>query len=249
MPAKITHREETMKRRHLPITIVFLAVLAASCSTTTTDAEGQITEPFTRVVVSTGAGNVQIERTTGTPDWLAEATFSGDEPDFTPKVVDGELIVDEGCEGIGECSVDYLIAVPEGTEVVARSGSGDVTVTSISAAVDVETGSGVVFLNTVKGPIMVETGSGDILATKLEAAQASFESGSGSVDVAFELIITDLRVNTGSGNVTAQLAGGPYDLDLDTGSGNIDLKLDDDDTASYKVELNTGSGDITVYKQ
>jgi hypothetical protein len=234
--------------RRLLIAVAALAVFAASCSGSTTDADGDITEPFTQIVVTAGAGDVQIERTTGTPGWLAEASYSGDVPDFTPTVVDGVLIVDEGCTGTG-CSVDYLLSIPETTPVIVTTGSGDVTITSISASVDVETGSGVVFLNTVKGTIEVVTGSGDILGTKLEAATASFESGSGAIDVAFELIISDLTVETGSGNVTAQLAGDDYNLDVETGSGSIDLKIDDNDASTNMVKMKTGSGDLRVYKQ
>ena len=201
------------------------------------------------MIVNTDGGDVQIERTTGTPEWLAEATYSGEKPDFEPRVVDGELIANEGCKGTGECSVAYLLSVPEGTEVVARTASGDVTITSISAAVDIETASGVVFLNTVKGIITVTSASGDILGTKLEAATATFTSASGNIDVAFEAIISNLVAETGSGNVTAQLAGESYNLDLDIGSGALDLSIDDDDTSIYMVRLKTSSGDITIYKQ
>ena len=96
---------------------------------------------------------------------------------------------------------------------------------------------------------MVETGSSDILGTKLEAARATFNSGTGNIDVAFELIIADLMATTDAGNVTAQLAGGPYNLDLETGSGSIDRKIDDDDTSTNEVSLRTKTGDLTVYKQ
>lgn len=238
-----------MKRRRLPTALAVLVVLAAACSTTTSDADAGVDEPFTRVIVTTGAGDVVIQRTTRTPEWSAQASYSGEKPDFAPRVVNGELIVDEACDGLSSCSVDYVLSVPEGTEVVARTGSGDVTIVSISAAVDVTTVSGVVFLNTVKGTIAVETDSGDILGTKLEAARATFKSNTGNVDVAFELIIADLIVDTGTGNVTAQLAGGPYNLDASTGSGSVDFKIDDDDTATNMIVLKTGSGDLIVYKQ
>ena len=235
-----------MKRRHLPIA---LAVLAAACSTSTNDADAEIDEPFTRVIVTAGSGDVVIQQTTRTPEWSTQASHSGELTDYAPRVVNGELIVDEACDGLTSCFVDYVLLVPEGTEVVAHTGSGDVTIVSISAAVDVSTASGVVFLNTVKGAITVETNSGDILGTKLEAAHATFVSSTGNVDVAFELIISELIVDTGTGNVTAQLAGGPYNLDASTGSGSIDFKVDDDDTATNFIMLKTGSGDLIIYKQ
>lgn len=237
-----------MKIRAFLGALAALAIVAAACSTGSVEADERITDTFTRVVVQVGAGDVTVERTTGRSEWFATADFSGDRPAFEPRVVDGELIVDDGCDS-ADCSVLYTIRVPEGVQVTARSGSGDVTVTEIEGAVSVETGSGTVFLNTVKGLITVETGSGDIVGTRLEAATATFEAGSGNIDVAFENIIASLFVETGSGNVTAQLAGGPYNLDAATGSGSTDFKIDDDDTSPNVVTLKTGSGDLTVYKQ
>jgi hypothetical protein len=242
------HHEETMNHRHWAAAVVLLAVFAAACSTTTDEADGEIGESFARVLVEVGSGDVQVERTTGPAEWLAEAKYSGDRPDFSPRVVEGDLVVDDGCAGRDGCSVRYRISVPEGTEVVARSSSGDISVTSISAPVDVESASGTVFLNTVKGAIVVTTASGDIIGTKLESAAASFSSSSGSIDVAFEVAIADLTVETDSGNLTAQLAGDDYDFDIEAG-GSIDLKIDDDDASTNKVVLRAASGDITVYKQ
>ena len=238
-----------MHRRFLITTVAAVAVIAASCSTSTTSSDGNISEPFTKVVVNAIGGSVQIERTTGTPEWLAEVSYSEALPDFEPKVEEGVLIVDDGCSGYeGDCAVDYLIQVPEGTEVEATTVSADVTITNISAAVTVSSTSGVIFLNTVKGDISVDTVSGDILGTKLEAATAAFDSTSGDIDVAFERIITNLTVDTTSGNITAQLAGDSYNLEVDAG-GARDLKIDDDETSTNLVTLTTETGDLTVYKQ
>ncbi len=194
-------------------------------------------------------GSVQIESTRGTPEWLAEVSYSGDEPDFAPRVVDGVLIVDDGCDDSEDCSVDYLISVPEDTKVVATTDSADVTVTEISAPVTVTTTSGIVFLNTVEGEISVETESSDIIGTKLEASSATFNSSTGDIDVAFERVIADLIVSTGTGNITAQLAGDSYNLTAEAGSGSTDIKIDSDETSTNIVSLRTESGDITVYKQ
>ncbi len=238
-----------MKGHRLPIALAGLALLAAACSTTTREADGEISEPFTRVVVVSEAGDIQIQRATGAVSWEARAAYSGSAPQIEPTVVDGELIVDAGCDGADDCSVEYFLLVPENTEVVVRTGSGDVTVAEISAAVTVETESGIVFLNTVKGEIEVTTASGDIIATKLEAFSARFTSDTGRIDVAFEAIITDLRVESGTGDVIAQLASGPYNLDAETGSGKTELKVADDDTAPYVAYLRTLSGDLTVYER
>lgn len=246
MAATTDFIEELMKRRYLSAAIAALAIGAAACSSTSSG-EGELTE-FSSVMVTMTGGSIQIQRTTGPAEWTAEATYSGEKPDFAPKVVDGTLVVDDGCGATSGCSVDYLISVPETTEVQVTGGSADVTIRSISAPVTVDTGSGVVFLNTVKGPISIVTGSGNIIGTRLEAASASFTSESGNIDVAFERVITDLTVDTESGNITAQLAGESYNLDVSAG-GAVDLKIEDDDTSTNTIVLNTETGDLKVYKQ
>jgi hypothetical protein len=238
-----------MKVRAMLAGLAALAVLGAACSASSSEATARIDDPFTHIVVRVGAGDVTVERTTGRTEWFATADFSGDRPAFEPIVVDGELIVDDGCDGLDGCSVRYTVRVPANTTVDAASASGDVTVTELNGTVSVVTTSGTVFLNTVNGTIAVEGGSGDIVGTKLVAANASFTSASGNIDVAFENVIPDLTVETGSGNITAQLADGSYNLDTLTESGTIDTKIDDTDTSANIIVLKTGSGNLTVYRQ
>lgn len=237
-----------MNRRHVLGAIAALSLLVAGCGSSASGDES-INESFSSITVTMGGGSLQIERTAGTPEWLAEASYSGNRPDFEPKVVEGVLTVDDGCEGQSDCTVDYLISVPENTQVTVTTSDADVTITQISAAVTIETDSGVVFLNTVKGPITVGTETGDVIGTKLEAASASFSSRTGDIDVAFERVIAELTATTGSGNVTAQLAGDSYNLTAEAGSGSTDVKIDSDETSTNIVSLRTESGEITVYRQ
>jgi len=238
-----------MKVKALVTGLAALAMLGAACSATTSEANARIDEPFNRVVIRVGEGSVTVERTTGRVEWFATADFAGERPAFDPVVVDGELIVDDGCSGAEDCSVRYTILVPENTTVTATSGSGDVTVRQLIGNVSVDAGAGTVFLDTVNGTVAVTTGSGDILGAKLVAASASFVSSSGNIDVAFENVIPDLVVQTGSGNVTAQVPEGPYNIDAVTDSGATDFKIDDTDSAPNTIMLRTGSGNLTVYRQ
>ena len=213
------------------------------------EADAQIEESFTRVVITVGSGDVTVQQTTGPSEWFASASFSGDKPPFEPKVIEGVLIVSDGCDPSSDCSALYTINVPKSSEVTASSGSGDITIVGIEAPVDVHTDSGTVFLNTVLGEIHVHTNSGNIVGTRLEASSATFIATSGNIDVSFENVIANLTVETDTGNVTAQLAEGPYNLNTDADSGSTDIKINDDDTAPNMVSLSTGSGDLTVYRQ
>ena len=64
----------------------------------------------------------------------------------------------------GRCSVDYEVAVPEGTEVSVHTVTGDVDVTGVSARVDASTDTGEIRLADVTGEITAESATGRITA-------------------------------------------------------------------------------------
>ena len=76
------------------------------------------------------------------------------------------LAVDASCTGsFGGCSVDYVITVPDATDVSVVTGSGDIAV-----------GGSL-------GGVALKAGSGDIRTTNLAADQVTAEDGSGDVDL------------------------------------------------------------------
>jgi DUF4097 and DUF4098 domain-containing protein YvlB len=103
-------------------------------------------------------------------------------------------------------------------DVLAKSGSGEVSLDHATGTVDVTTGSGDVSTGRVEGPLKVKTGSGDIVVDAALAA-AVLASGSG-----------DIRVGESDGPVNAK-----------TGSGDIRVRDAHDD-----ISMSTGTGDFEV---
>lgn len=135
-------------------------------------------------------------------------------------------------------SISYEIVVPEGTEVIADSGSGSITIANISAPVSAEAGSGSVTLDNIGGSAKVETGSGSIRADGV-AGDFRGSTGSGGIYL-LQTAPGDVVVSTGSGS--SELKGIVGSLRARAGSGGvkIDGRMDGD------WRINTGSGSVRI---
>ena len=135
-------------------------------------------------------------------------------------------------------SVSYDIVVPAGTEVVAETGSGSITVIDISAPVAVHAGSGSVTLENISGSAKARTGSGSITADGVGGA-FNGSTGSGSITL-LQTAPGDVVVSTGSGS--SELKGVVGSVDASAGSGRI--TVEGRQTGDWK--LNSGSGSVRV---
>ena len=156
-------------------------------------------------------------------------------------------------------SISYEIVVPVGTEVLAETGSGSISVSDIAAPVDVHTGSGSVKLENITGSAKARTGSGSIRA---EGVGGAFDGKSGSGSIYLKQTAPgDVVVSTGSGSsdlsgvagsVRASAGSGRITVDgrqegdwkLDTGSGSVRVSLPAD--AAFELDAESHSGGIDI---
>ena len=149
------------------------------------------------------------------------------------------------------------VSAPPGSSISARSGSADIAVTGVAAALDaatdsgqvraerctgaaeVRTGSGDVRLGTILGRLQVRTGSGEVDVISVEGAQGSGTVHTGSGDVRLGAVAHDVRARTGSGDLTVvdASAGG---LELTTGSGQLRVGIHPGVLA--ELDVSSGSG-------
>ncbi|WBP92194.1 DUF4097 family beta strand repeat-containing protein [Kitasatospora cathayae] len=135
---------------------------------------------------------------------------------------------------IGDSPIEIIAAVPEGSTVIARTRSADVTADGAFAAVNGRTQSGDVRLGTVERTV-VETQSGDVIIYRSQDANIRTQSG----DV--RLGRTDLvQANTQSGDISVADFGGT--AHLKTMSGDVNVHA----TAGGNLTVRTMSGDIGV---
>jgi hypothetical protein len=156
-------------------------------------------------------------------------------------------------------SISYEIVVPSGTDIVAATGSGSISVSDIAAPVDVHTGSGSLKLENISGSATARTGSGSIRAEGVGGA-FNGKTGSGSIYLA-QTAPGDVVVSTGSGSsnlngvtgsVRASAGSGRITVDgrqegdwkLNTGSGSVRVSLPAD--AAFELDAESNSGDIDI---
>ena len=198
------------------------------------DQQQTYAQPIGALTIKGGAGDVQVRGggAAGAVHVSRHLSWGPGSTEPTPREAwnGSTLEVDADCNGsFGGCSVDYVITVPDATDVSVVTGSGDIAV-----------GGSL-------GGVTVKAGSGDITATNLAADQVTAESGSGDVDLELGKAAPTVGVRTGSGDVSVRLpphAG--YAVDAETGSGDTTVRVPDDPASTSKLRIRTGSGDIAV---
>lgn len=135
-------------------------------------------------------------------------------------------------------SVDTLVTLPVGSDVVVHLGAGDVTVGLEVKELEVHTGAGDVRTDTVTGACDVKSASGDVRLGILEGT-ARVKSGAGDirVDTANELAISGAagdvyigeiteaaRIKSATGDIRIRKFSGS-DLDIKTMSGSSTVGL------------------------
>lgn len=132
--------------------------------------------------------------------------------------------------------VEYVVVVPENTEVEASVGSGSLDVRGVRGPARLRAGSGNITAESIASDIEAGTGSGSIRLRGV-TGEARAQTGSGSI--VLEDVQQDVRASAGSGRIRVLRPGGS--VVSRTGSGDVELN-----GARGDVKVNTGSGDIAV---
>ena len=119
----------------------------------------------------------------------------------------GYFTNEEWREGV---SISYIIVLPAGSKLVARTGSGSQQIEAVSGSVESHAGSGSLTLREIGAGLRASTGSGSITVEGVRGALYA-SSGSGS--------IRGLGI---TGAITAKTSSGGIDLEQ-VGSGQVDV--------------------------
>lgn len=136
----------------------------------------------------------------------------------------------------GEPSLDVTVTVPEGSDLVTRTGSADQSATGNFGLAKVKTGSGDVRLDRFTGHVVIDTGSGDIVVAEV-GADLRIKSGSGDVEIGD--VTGTVGISTGSGDI--RVGATKAAAMIKSGSGDLSIQ-----TAESDVSLSSASGDLTV---
>lgn len=133
-------------------------------------------------------------------------------------------------------SVDALVTLPVGSDVVVHSGAGDVSVGLQVKELEIHTGAGDVRADTVSGVCAVKIGSGDVRLANLEGT-ARIASGAGDVRVDKA---TELSTSTAAGDV--YIGEITETARIKSATGDIRIRK----FAGSDLEIKTMSGDAGV---
>ena len=216
-----------MSPRSLPI--LALAALAACKPEPVRSNEETLTGPFDLVDVETAGG--RIEFTAGEGDDVA-LEFLPSTSDVYSAVEDGgTLRIVASCFGeeVAGCSGGFLLTVPAGQALRAKTLSGDVD-----------------FLAGLFGTLDAQTASGAISFDEVGAADATLLTGTGEVRARFAEVPTGITFDSGSSLLSVAVPAGVYALDLDS-TGQVSVQPEIEDGSGPTVHLHSGTGTIDLF--
>lgn len=175
------------------------------------------------IAVTGGAqGKVHIHANVRANGWLfKDAKDSLNEVLSNPPIeqhVDS-IRVGRGLSGFRDVAIDYIIQVPNSTEVNVSVASGSVSVSNLHGPVKVDSASGSIRVDHVDGSVKINSASGSTTASNLG---------------------DDLRVTSASGSVS--VSGVKGELEVHALSGSIDVSK-----PGARVQAQTASGTINVF--
>ncbi len=175
------------------------------------------------------------------------------------------LLVPEGISLYGDIGSGNMLVENIDGDITASSRSGNIQVENTVGNLELETESGNVLVENIDGDITassrsgniqventvgnldLETGSGDVTGHSLSSVSCLADSSSGTVNLSFDEIPSDVNMETGSGNIKLTVPYGSYDVDWDTESGNTSIEgLIEDPDSPNSIRTDTGSGNVTI---
>jgi Putative adhesin len=164
----------------------------------------------------------------------------------------GTLRLSSSCSGLfaGQCNVRYDIRVPEGTDVRAETGAGDIRAGNLRSRVPVilKTGAGDITVIGAAAPFVdLSTSAGDVDAEGVRAQRVRVRSDAGDVSVGMVEAADELDAGTAAGDVELSVPDATYRVDADTTAGDVDSSgLRTDPASPRLIRAQTSAGDVRI---
>ncbi|WP_308258547.1 DUF4097 family beta strand repeat-containing protein [Saccharothrix obliqua] len=134
-------------------------------------------------------------------------------------------------------ALDVTVRAPIGSNVTAKTGAADVTVTGPAGRLDVKTGTGHITADRADGAAQINTAAGKV---RLGPMLGGLRAKTGRGDIEVSSVGGHTVLFTGTGDVW--LGAVQDDVQVRTGSGDVTVA----DAASGRIQMGTGSGDVRV---
>lgn len=144
---------------------------------------------------------------------------------------DGTLTLRAACSGQPECSVHYVVSVPSGVAVKAKSTAGDVIAKNLVNNSSVE----------------LSTGGGNVTASGLSAPTVHISSGVGDLRATLAKPARSLDASSGAGDITLTVPNASYAVRAGSGLGHVsDPTVPNDPASPRSINAHSSLGDVTI---
>ncbi|WP_197085037.1 DUF4097 family beta strand repeat-containing protein [Saccharothrix sp. ST-888] len=187
-----------------------------------------VSETVRTLVIEGGTGDIRVIGG-GTGVQVTERqTYRSTPPATTHSTAGGTLTLGYTCPD-GDCGVGYEVAVPAGTEVRVKDGTGDVHLSGLS------------------GRVEAKSGTGSIEARRMSGAEVSLSTSTGDVSAVFTAQPETLAATTSTGSITVKVPGrDPYAVAAKTDTGKSSVTVSQQSDAKRRITATTDTGDVTV---
>ena len=172
-------------------------------------------------------------------------------PSHSETVQGDRLVLRSSCLWVvtAFCQVDYVIHVPTGVSVVARTGGGDIGVWNVRGDLDLEADGGDIrVLGGVSQRVHLGADGGDITTTRLSAASIEASSDGGDVLLALGTPPTFVDASSDGGDVEIVLPDTPdaYRVDVSSDGGATEAAIRTDPASERSITASSDGGDVIV---
>ena len=204
------------------------------------------TAPVSGLIVNDSVGSVSVSGGSGTGvSVTATIHYSSGSPSITHTISGHALTL--GYSGCTDCGAAFTVTVPRTASVTIHEQTGHVTVAGIASDVAVGDDTGGVTMTGLTGDVSVQDGIGGVSGTGLSATQASFQDGTGSIDVGFTAAPRQLSAVTQTGAVSIRVPSGmAYQVKAGSKVGSVHVSVPQSPAASRVITATTTIGAVSV---
>ncbi|GAA3849219.1 hypothetical protein GCM10022243_14000 [Saccharothrix violaceirubra] len=204
--------------------------------------------------VEVDSGSVDVELVAGRSDRVVvdrELNWSFGRPTVR-EVWDGSTLrISARCPSsprLPGCSVRYRVEVPARVAVDARTSSGVLSVVGLTGDLRLTTTSGRITADDVGGALWARVQSGDLVGSGLRTDSIDVAATSGGADLRFAEVPDQVKANVRSGDFVMRVprGGGPFAVLLSVESGTRIVDVEQNSTASRKIDVESRSGDVRI---
>jgi hypothetical protein len=204
------------------------------------------------VTVDAGDGNVAITPVSGDTTRLDQKLqWSFQRPTVNVAQSGSHLTIRVRCpfQLVWSCSIHLSIQLPPATALNIHTGSGNISVTGVTAGASLSTSDGNVKATRVSGNLSMHSSDGNVTATDTRADSVEASSGDGTVRVDLASSPTEVRATSSDGNVSVLVPDQPgvtYQVSAHTSNGSQDVTVRTDPSSPRHITARSSDGDVEV---